>query len=52
MPSPVFRSSRPDSWNVPRQNLHPSQRRIVHGPILPMDDAPPKGWLSRLFRRH
>jgi hypothetical protein len=50
MPSPVFRSSRPDSWNVPRQNLHPSERRVVHGPILPMEQQR-RGWLSRLFRK-
>lgn len=51
MPSPVYRSSRPDSWNVPRQNLHPSERRVVHGPILPMDEHKKKGWFSRLFGR-
>lgn len=45
-----YRSSRPDSWNVPRQEMHPSQRIKVYGPIQPMDQGK-QGWLSRLFRR-
>jgi len=44
-----YQSSRPDSWNVPRASLHPSERRAVYGAIQPMEE--PKGWLRRLFSR-
>ncbi|HSG33980.1 MAG TPA: hypothetical protein VLA37_05550 [Sphingomonadaceae bacterium] len=45
-----FRGSRPDSWNVPRPQQDPVRRRIIHGPILPMEE--PKGWFRRLFDWH
>ena len=45
-----YQSSRPDSWNVPRSNLHPSERKAVYGAIQPMEPEP-KGWLRRLFGR-
>lgn len=33
-----FRSSRPDTWSIPRPHTDPSQRLMKHGPIRPMDE--------------
>lgn len=45
-----FRSSRPDSWVVPRPHTDPNLRYLKHGPIRPMDED--RSLLSRLlFRR-
>lgn len=41
-----FRSSRPDTWVVPRPYSDPSQRLLKHGPIRPMQEP---GFLARLF---
>ena len=43
----TFRSSRADSWSMPRPHTDPNQRYMKHGPIRPMDEE--KGLLSRLF---
>ncbi len=46
MSSLSFRSSRPDSWVVPRAHTDASQRFMTHGPIQSMHQP---GILSRLF---
>jgi len=46
--SPTFRSSRPDSWTMPRPHRDASLRYMTHGPILPMEEP---SLLERLFRR-
>ena len=46
MSSLTFRSSRPDAWTMPRPYQDASLRRLVHGPIQPMDQP---GFLGRLF---
>jgi len=48
MPRQCFRSSRPDKWTMPRPNMDPIRRRIVYGPVLPMEEEN-KGWLRRLL---
>lgn len=42
-----YRSSRPDTWTMPRQPLSASERYMRHGPIQPMEEA--RGLLARLF---
>lgn len=49
MSSLNYRSSRPDSWTSPRPRSDPSQRRLIHGRIVPMDED--RGFLWRLFNR-
>ena len=49
MQRPCFRSSRPDSWTVPRPQMDPCRRRVVYGPVQPMEQ--PRGWFMRLFGR-
>ncbi|MCB2050738.1 MAG: hypothetical protein KDE63_04835 [Novosphingobium sp.] len=46
MSSPTYRSSRPDSWTMPRPYSDASLRFRKHGPIEPMDKP---GFLARLF---
>ena len=46
MSSPIYRSSRPDSWTMPRPYTDASRRRMVHGPIQPMEQP---GLLARLL---
>ena len=41
-----FRSSRPDRWTLPRPHSDASLRRLVHGPIQPMEQPT---LLQRLF---
>lgn len=38
MSSLTFRSSRPDSWTSPRPYSDASLRRLIHGPIRPMEE--------------
>ncbi len=42
-----YRSSRPDTWSVPRPYSDASLRRMKYGPIQPMDDG--RGFFRRLF---
>jgi hypothetical protein len=42
-----FRSSRPDSWTVPRPFTDASQRYMSHGPIQPMQQE--RAFWRRLF---
>jgi len=44
-----YRSSRADSWSMPRPHTDPCQRFLKHGPIRPMDED--RGLLWRLFAR-
>jgi hypothetical protein len=44
----TIRSSRPDSWAVPRPTRDPARQFAIHGPLQPM--AQP-GWFERLFAR-
>jgi hypothetical protein len=46
MSSLTFRTSRPDSWTSPRPYSDASLRRLIHGPIQPMEQP---GLLQRLF---
>ncbi|AKH43874.1 hypothetical protein FHS61_002719 [Altererythrobacter atlanticus] len=48
MSSFSFRSSRPDSWTMPRPHRDASLRLMTHGPIRPMEEP---GFLARLFAR-
>jgi hypothetical protein len=48
MSSMNYRSSRPDSWTMPRPYQDASLRYIKHGPIRPMEEP---GLLARLFGR-
>ncbi len=43
-----FRSSRPDSWTMPRPYHDASTRYRAYGPIQPMEQP---GFLARLFGR-
>jgi hypothetical protein len=49
MTSLNYRSSRPDSWTVPRPYSDVSLRRMKFGPIQPMDED--RGFFWRLFHR-
>ncbi len=49
MTSMTYRSSRPDSWTLPRPSQDASLRRMAHGPIQPMEQP---GWLARLLGQH
>jgi hypothetical protein len=49
MTSLNYRSSRPDSWTVPRPYSDASLRRLQYGPIQPMDED--RGFFWRLFNR-
>lgn len=44
----VFRPNRPDRWTLPRMPQDASLRRMMYGPIVPMEQP---GLLARLFRR-
>ena len=33
-----FRSSRPDTWILPRPHRDPGMRLMTYGPLVPMDD--------------
>jgi hypothetical protein len=44
-----FRSSRPDTWTLPRPYSDPGSRMMKFGPILPMEEE--RGLLSRLLFR-
>lgn len=46
MSSLTFRSSRPDSWTLPRPHSDASLRYHKHGPIEPMHKP---GLIARLF---
>lgn len=48
MSSLSFRSSRPDSWTMPRPYRDASMRYATYGPIRPMEQP---GLLARLFGR-
>ncbi|BBC71873.1 conserved hypothetical protein [Altererythrobacter sp. B11] len=48
MSSLSFRSSRPDSWTMPRPYRDASLRYATYGPIRPMEQP---GLLARLFGR-
>lgn len=43
-----YRSSRPDSWTLPRQSQPDWKRRHAHGPIQPMEQ---QGFFARLFKQ-
>jgi hypothetical protein len=47
MSSLTYRSSRPDRWTAPRPYSDASLRRLMHGPIQPMEQP---SFLQRLFR--
>jgi hypothetical protein len=49
MSSLNYRSSRPDSWTMPRPHCDAALRRMKYGPIQPMDED--RGFLRRLFHR-
>ena len=46
MASMSYRSSRPDSWVMPRPHRDASLRYQMHGPIQPMEEP---GFLARLL---
>ena len=46
MSSLSYRSSSPDRWSKPRGYSDTGIRRLVHGPIQPMERP---GFLERLF---
>jgi len=48
MSSLIYRSSRPDSWTMPRPYRDASLRRMMHGPIQPMEQP---SFLARLLGR-
>jgi hypothetical protein len=41
----TFRSSRPDTWILPRPHRDPSQRLMTYGPLIPMEQP---GFWQRL----
>lgn len=43
-----FRSSRPNTWVLPRPHTDAHQRFLTYGPIQPMDEPT---FLERLFGR-
>jgi hypothetical protein len=49
MSSYSYRTSRPNSWVMPRPHVDSSQRRMAYGPIQSMERP---GLLERLFGRH
>ena len=49
MSSLTYRSSRPDTWTMPRAHRDASLRLMTNGPILPMAEEP--GFFGRLFGR-
>ena len=44
-----YRSSRADSWSIPRPHTDPNLRYLKYGPIRPMDED--RSLLWRLFAR-
>ncbi len=44
----TFHSSRPDRWTSPRPTRDPALRRMIHGPLQPMEQP---GNLTGLFER-
>ena len=46
MASQSYHSSRPDGWTMPRPYRDASLRRMIHGPIQPMEEP---GFFARLF---
>ncbi len=44
-----FRSSRPDTWSVPRPYSDPNLRLMKHGSVRPMEEE--DGILWRIWRR-
>ncbi len=38
MSSLTYRSSRPDQWTMPRPYRDASMRRMINGPIQPMEE--------------
>jgi hypothetical protein len=44
-----YHSSRPTNWVLPRQDMDGNRRRMVYGPIQPMEEP---SWLERLLTRH
>jgi hypothetical protein len=44
----TIHSSGKNRWSKPQQSLDPNTRRIVYGPIRPMED---RGFLWRLLHR-
>ncbi|MCB2087350.1 MAG: hypothetical protein R3E18_10210 [Sphingomonadaceae bacterium] len=51
MSSLTFRSSRPDSWTMPRAHRDASQRYMAYGPIRPMEEPGLIEKLASIFRR-
>jgi hypothetical protein len=45
-----YRSSRPNEWILPRSHFDANQRRMIYGPIQPMEED--AGFWKRLFSRH
>lgn len=41
-----FHNSRPSNWVLPRPTQDPDRRRLMYGPIQPMEEPT---WLQRLF---
>ena len=50
MSSLQYRSSKPDSWVLPRPYQDASLRFRTHGAILPMEEEP-RGFWARLLGR-
>jgi hypothetical protein len=48
MPTLQYRSSKPDTWTMPRPYQDASLRLRKHGPIQPMEQT---GFFARLFGR-
>jgi hypothetical protein len=45
----IYRSSRADTWLMPRPHTDPNLRYQKYGPVRPMDED--RGFLWRLFAR-
>ena len=46
-----FRSSRPDTWILPRPHRDPGMRLMTYGPLVPMDTDQPGFWQRLLGAR-
>ena len=45
----IYRSSKPDAWTSPRQQLDPAIRAMAYGRVRPMHEP---SWLERLLGRY
>jgi len=46
-----FRTSRPDTWILPRPHRDPSMRLMTYGPLVPMEGDQPSFWQRLLGAR-